>query len=176
MARTATDELKYCIEHRACFDCHAAGIIKAAVKLQRRGKLIAPLCRTHFNAYRSKINLANAPKYLRRSVAKQQAGECVVAGCHHKLIPPELLPPWMRERTCGLHGTFKAFRVNRYRLASFITQHYLTDEQRKSATAQNIIYEPGEAFAFFAVKTTGYYHTKIFTVKALLEHYHELQH
>ena len=74
-----------------------------------------------------------------------------------------------------MHGGFKAFRVNRTALVPFITQHYLTQEQRKSARPQNIIYEPGEAFAFFAVKMPGYYHTKIFSAKDLLQRYRQLQ-
>jgi hypothetical protein len=39
--------------------------------------------------------------------AKRKAGLCVSPGCHHKLIPQEMLPTWWkRESTCGMHGVF----------------------------------------------------------------------
>jgi len=175
MARITLDELNYCIAKGECLDCHAASIVKAAAGLQKRGKLRVPSCRAHFNAYRSKINQRDLVKAQRRADAKQKAGLCIQSGCHNKMIPQELLPPWIRERTCGMHGGFKAFRVNRTALVPFITQHYFTHEQRRSASAQNIIYKPGEAFAFFAVKMPGYYLTKIFSAKDLLQRYRQIQ-
>ena len=35
--------------------------------------------------------------------------QCVSPGCHNKLIPQELLPPWRKEKTCGMHGASGVF-------------------------------------------------------------------
>jgi hypothetical protein len=48
---------------------------------------------------------ADAEKYRRNSDTKRRAGRCVYKGCHHKLIPPDVLPPWLRKRrTCVVHN------------------------------------------------------------------------
>ena len=93
MARITVDVLNYCIAENECLDCHAAGIVKAAAELQKRGKFTVPSCRAHFNAYRSKINQRDLAKAQRRAEAKRRAGLCVRSGCPNKLIPQELLPP-----------------------------------------------------------------------------------
>jgi hypothetical protein len=174
MARISREELKYCREQNECFDCHSDDVVNPAAKLQRRAQLEVPCCWRHWYAYKSKTNQANAEKYARRSAAKRQAGQCVCPGCHNKLIPQELLPPWIRESTCGMHGALKAFRVNRAAMVQFIIEHCLSDEERKDMTAQNIIYKPGGDFVWFGAQHPGYYHTKGFSARDLLRRYKQV--
>jgi hypothetical protein len=129
-----------------------------------------PCCVAHFNAYKSKLSQASARKYLRSSEAKERAGRCVYKGCHRKLIPRELLPPWIRERTCGLHGTFKAFRVNRIELLRFITEHCLTEEERKG-TPENIVYKRDLGVVFVGVRFDNRYQTTHRSAAELLKQY-----
>ena len=170
MPRTSKDDLEFCRKYNACLDCYSVGVNKSAVKIQTRGKLNVPCCVAHFNAYKSKLSLAGTRKYRRSSEAKEQAGRCVYKGCHRKLISRELLPPWIRERTCGLHGTFKAFRVNRMAMLRFITEHCLTKEERKG-TPENIIYDPKQGFAFIKLRYDNRTETSVFTARGLLEQY-----
>lgn len=174
MPRISRDDLEYCRERNECLDCHSAGIVKSSVKTQTRGKLKVPCCAAHFNAYKSKLSQAGVGKYRRRSEAKVRAGYCVYKGCHRKLIPQELLPPWIRERTCGMHGAFKAFRVNRAAILRFITESYMTEEERKG-TSQNIIYKPDLGVVCFGVRYDNRYETTIFSAPGLLERYLKLR-
>jgi hypothetical protein len=168
--RTSKDDLEFCRKYNACLDCYSVGLNKSAVKIQTRGKLKVPCCVAHSNAYKSKLSMAGARKYRRSSEAKEQAGRCVYKGCHRKLIPRELLPPWIRERTCGMHGAFKAFRINRAALLRFITEHCLTDEERKG-TPQSIIYKPGSGFVFVKLRYDNRNETTIRSAPELLEQY-----
>jgi hypothetical protein len=173
MARTLRDDLEYCRKQNACLDCHSEGHSKAAVKLRKRGKLKVPCCLPHFNAYKSKTSQANAKKYARRAAARRRAGLCVAPGCHNKLIPQELLPPWVRESTCGMHKAFRALPANRPAILRFIIAHCLTDEERKG-TAQNIIYKRRLRVIWFSAQHPGYYHTKAFSARDLLRRYKQV--
>jgi hypothetical protein len=172
--RISTDDLEYCRERDECLDCHSAGIVKSSVKTQTRGKLKVPCCVAHFNAYRSKLSQASARKYRRSSEEKEEVGRCVYKGCHNTLVPRELLPPWMKERTCGMHGAFKAFRVNRTAILRFITEHCLTEEERKG-TPQNVIYKPGSGFVFVKLQYDNRAETSVFDAPGLLEQYRKLR-
>jgi hypothetical protein len=175
MPRISSDDLEYCCQRKKCLDCHSGGIVKPSVKTQTRGKLRVPCCGAHFYAYKIKLSQADARKYRRSSEAKERAGRCVYKGCHRKLIPRELLPPWIRERTCGLHGAFKAFRVNRMAMLRFITEHCLTEEEQEG-TPENIIYDPKQGFAFIKLRYDNRTETSVFTARGLLEQYLKLRH
>ncbi len=172
MARISKDELEYCRNQKACFECHSEGIVKAAVKFQIRRNQKVPLCRAHWYAYKGRASRSNASKYARRSIAKQTAGKCVFSGCNNRLIPPELLPPWMRERTCGMHGSFKAFRINRTAILRFIAEHCLKDHER-SGKPQNIIFKESPGFIFLGLQYPGHYQTKCFSATELLLRYRQ---
>jgi len=172
--RISRDDLEYCRKRNECLDCHSAGIVKSSARTQTRGNLKVPCCVAHFNAYKSKLSQASARKYRRSSEAKERVGRCVYKGCHNKLIPQELLPPWIRERTCGMHGAFKAFRINRTALLRFITEHCLTDEERKG-TPQSIIYKPGGGFVFIKLRYDNRDETTIHSAPELLKQYLKLR-
>ena len=174
MPRISKDDLDYCRARNECLDCHLSGLVKSSAKTQTRGKLKVPCCVAHFNAYKSKLSQASARKYRRSSEEKEKAGRCVYKGCHNKLIPPELLPPWIRERTCGMHGAFKAFRVNRVAMLRFITEHCLTEEERKG-TPENIIYDPKGGFAHIKLRYDNRTETTIFSARILLQQYLKLR-
>jgi hypothetical protein len=171
--RISRDDLEYCREVTKCLDCHLSGIVKSSVKTQTRGKLEVPCCVAHFNAYKSKLSQASARKYRRSSEAKERSGRCVYKGCHNKLIPQELLSPWIRERTCGMHGAFKAFRVNRIAMLRFITEYCLTEEQR-DGVPENIIYKPDLGIVFVGVRFDNRYQTIPFSAKGLIQRYIKL--
>jgi hypothetical protein len=176
MARILRDDLEYCRKLNACLDCHSEDDPGPAVKVQTRGKLKVPCCRKHFNAYKSRINEAGARKYASSSTAKREAGECTYKGCHHKLIPRELLPPWWkRESTCGIHVAFKAFRINREALLGFIIQHCLTPTESEGMTPQSIIYNAGQGYILLGLGKPGLYHTKCFSASGLLERYKQFR-
>jgi hypothetical protein len=173
MARISRDNLDYCSTRGECLDSHSQGKLTPSVKFQVRGRFKVPCCRAHFNAHKSRRSQANAKKYARRSAARRQARLCVAPGCHNKLIPQELLPPWVRESTCGMHAKFRAIPANRPALLRFITEHWLTDEQRKG-TAQNIIYKPRRGIVYFAAQYPGYYHTMAIPASDLLQRYKQV--
>jgi hypothetical protein len=172
--RISKDDLDYCRKRNECLDCHSAGIVKSSARTQTRGKLKVPCCVAHFNAYKSKLSQANARKYRRASERKELTGRCVYKGCHNDLIPRELLPPWIRERTCGMHGTFKAFRVNRVAMLRFITEQCLSEEERKGKP-ENIVYDPKHGFAFIKLRYDNRKETIAFTARGLLEQYLKLR-
>lgn len=174
MPRISRDDLEYCRERTKCLDCHLSGIVKSSAKTQTRGKLEVPCCVAHFNAYKSKLSQASARKYRRSSEEKEKAGRCIYKGCHNTLVPRELLPPWMKERTCGMHGAFKAFRVNRTAILRFITEHCLTEEERKG-TPQNVIYKRGSGFVFVKLQYDNRTETSVFDAAGLLEQYRKLR-
>ena len=135
--------------------------VKALV-FQPRGKRRVPCCRKHFEDHAGKMRQANALKYARHSERKQKAGLCGHHGCQAKLIPRELLPPWgRRERTCGQHGTFKAFQINRIAVIQYIMDHCLTLEKRETAMLQNVIYKRGEGLAFIGIQYPNRYETHV---------------
>ncbi len=173
LARISKDNLDYCSKRRECFDCYSQGKVKASVKFQKRGKFKVPSCRLHINVYNSKASQANARKYARRSAVRRKAGLCVAPGCHNKLIPQELLPPWVRESTCGMHGAFRHLPANRPAILRFIIEHCLTDEERKG-TAQNIVYKRRLGIVFFSTQYPGCYHTKAFSARGLLQRYKQV--
>ena len=174
MPRISKDDLEYCREHNECVDCHLSGIVKSSARTQTRGKLKVPCCVAHSNAHKSKLSQASAGKYRRSSDAKARAGYCVYKGCHNKLIPQELLPPWIRERTCGMHTAFKAFRINRTAILQFITEHCLTEEERKG-TPQSIIYKPGTGFVHIKLRYDNREETLGFSERGLLDDYRKLR-
>ena len=174
MTRTSRDDLDYCSKQKECLDCYLAGIVTTALKFQRRGKLDVPCCWPHLNAYKSEISKAGAKKYARSAAAKRESGECTYKGCEHKLIPQELLPRWWkRESTCGMHGAFKAFRVNREALLRFIIQHCLSPGLGEGMEAQNIIYHAGQGYILFGLSKPNLYPTKGFAASDLLERYEQ---
>jgi hypothetical protein len=115
------------------------------------------------------MNEPNARKYARRAQKRQKIGQC--SACHRTLIPRELLPPWIREITCGMHGSFKAFRLNRTTMIQFITVHCLTPAERENMTAQNIVFSPDQSFTLFGMRYPGHYQTKVFSTQGLLQLY-----
>jgi hypothetical protein len=175
VARTPIDELEYCTAHNKCLDCHLEGYDTAAVKRQMRRTLNVPCCRRHLYAYKKKVNDADAKKYARASAQKRQARLCTYKGCHRKLIPQELLPPWIRESTCGLHFVIKAFRVNRASLLRLITEHCLTPEEREGMTAQNLVYRRGDGLVWFSARVGRTYITEIFSARSLLKLHEQLR-
>jgi hypothetical protein len=176
VARISKDELEYCRKQNACYDCHSDDTIKTAVELQTRRRLKVPCCRKHFNAYKTKINEAGAKKYARSAAIKRKAGECTYKGCHHKLIPQEFLPPkWKRESTCGMHGVFKAFRVNRAGLVRFLIQHCLSPGLGEGMAAQHIIYHAGEGHILFGLSKPNVYLTRGFSASDLVKRYKAIQ-
>jgi hypothetical protein len=173
MARISRENLDYCSTRGECLDCHSQDKLRPSTEFQKRGRFTVPCCKAHFNAYKSRRSQANAKKYARRSAVRRKAGLCVAPGCHNKLIPQELLPPWVREITCGMHAEFRASAANRSSILRFIIEHWLTDEERKG-TAQNIIYKRRLGFVFFAAQYPGYFHTKIISASNLLERYKQV--
>jgi hypothetical protein len=167
MPRLLPGDLKFCQHEKICLDCYRQGNNEAALKLQTRRTFKVPCCRTHFYEYKKKTNDANAKKYERSSTKNRLARQCTYKGCHHKLIPQELLPPWIAESTCGLHGTFKAFRVNRRTMLQLITDYYLTPEE-KGLTVQNLIHITHLGLVWFGASEPGLYATKCFSTGDLL--------
>ena len=161
MPRIKKDDLEYCVKYEKCLDCYAKDKDTKAVRHQQRGKLRVPCCQKDFDDHERKMREVNPSKYARRAARKQKTGLCVYHGCHRKLIPREILPLRIRtERTCGLHGTFKASRLNRIAMSKFIIDHCLTAEQRKGMKLRNIIYKPGEPLAFIGLQYPGSYQHK----------------
>ena len=162
MPRITKDDLEYCVEFKKCCDCYMEEKDVKALVFQPRGKQRVPCCRKHFEDHAGKMRQAYALKYARHSERKQKAGLCGHHGCQAKLIPRELLPPWgRRERTCGQHGAFKAFQINRIAIVQFIMDHCLTPEQRKIAKPQNIIYKRGDGLAFIGIQYPNRYETHV---------------
>jgi len=171
MARISREDLDYCSRQKECFDCHAKHDVTAAAEFQKRGHYKVPSCRPHFNAYKSKASQISAGKYRRRSAARLLGRRCVSTGCHNKLIPQELLPSWIKEKTCGMHREFRSFPVSRTGLLQFIVEHCLTDEERKG-TAQSIIYKRRCEIVWFSTQhPAGYYHTRGFSTRDLILRY-----
>lgn len=162
MPRITKDHLEDCARFNWCCDCYMQEKDVQAVRPQRRGKLEVPCCRKHFEDYAGKMRQAVALKYARHSERKQKAGLCGHYGCQAKLIPRELLPPWARrERSCGRHGTFKAFQINRIAVIQYIMDHSLTQEKRETAMLQNVIYKRGEGLVFIGIQYPNRYETHV---------------
>jgi hypothetical protein len=176
MARISSENLAYCSERQKCLDCYSLDEDEPSVTFQTRGKFKVPCCKAHFFAHRKKIKEANAKKYDQRTSAKRKAGECTYTKCGHKLIPKELLPKWWkRESRCGLHGIFKAFRVNRAGLASFVIQHCLSPSLGEGMEAQSIIYHAGKGLILFGLSNGKSYLTRGFVAKDLIKRYAEFR-
>ena len=176
MARILKDDLDYCIAQKECLDCYLKARTMAGPKLQRRGKFLVPCCLPHFNAHKRKTSQASRRKYARRSAANRKAGQCVAPGCDHKLIPQELLPTWWkREKTCGMHGVFKAFHVNRAALVRFVIEHCLSPELGEGMEAQNIIYYRRERHLLFGLSKPNVYLTRGFSASDLVKRYKQFR-
>src|ERR1700733_3953584 len=173
MARIKKDELEHCIRNKRCVDCHEQNEVIEASEFQRRRRLIVPCCRKHFNEYRSKMSRPNHRKHQRRSQTKLKMGICSYPGCHHKLIPQELIPRQLRDRSCGLHGRVRAFRLNRSSMSEFIIKHCLTAEQREGMKLRNIVYKPDEPLAFVGLQYPKSYQTLILPAIDLRRRYDE---
>ena len=162
MPRITKDDLEYCVKSFECCDCHKEEKDVQALVLQSRRKQRVPCCRKHFYDHAEKMRQANAVKYARHSERKQKAGLCGRYGCQAKLIPREILPPWgRRERTCGRHGTFKAFQINRIAISQYIMDQCLTPEERETAMLQNVIYKRGEGLAYVGIQYPNRYETRV---------------
>jgi hypothetical protein len=167
MPRITKDDLEYCAKFNRCWDCYREERDVQAFGLQLRRKLKVPCCRKHFDDHGRKVRQANALKYTRHSERKQKAGRCGYHGCQYKLIPRELLPPWRRhERTCGRHGTFKAFHINRIAVFQYIMD-CMTPEERAIAKPQNVIYKRGEGLAFIGIQYPNCYVTRACSASGL---------
>ncbi len=160
--RITKDDLEYCVKLNKCWDCYREEKDIQAFGRQRRRKLRVPCCRKHFGDHAGKMRQAYALKYARHCERRHKAGLCGYHGCRAKLIPQELLPLWRRgELTCGQHGTFKPFQINRIAIVQFIMDHCLTPEQRKIAKPQNIIYKRGDGLAFIGIQYPNRYETHV---------------
>lgn len=73
-----------------------------------------------------------------------------------------------------MHGAFKAFRVNRAAILRFITEHCLTENERKGIS-QNIIYKPDLGVVCLGVQYDNRYETTIFSARGLLQQYLKLR-
>jgi hypothetical protein len=175
MPRITQDSLEYCAKFNMCLDCYREEKDVRSFRLQRRRKLQVPCCRKHFYDHAEKMRHANALKYARLSETRQKAGLCGHHGCYAKLIPRELLPPWRRgERTCGRHGTFKAFQINRIAIIQFIMD-CMTPEERAVANPQNVIYKRGEGLAFIGIQYPNRYETRVCSASGLERRITELR-
>lgn len=162
MPRITKEDLEYCARFNMCLECYREEKDVQAVRSQRREKIKVPCCKKHFSDYVWKMGQAAALQYARHSERKQKAGRCGRYGCQAKLIPRELLPPWARrERSCGQHGTFKAFQINRIAVIQYLMDHSLTSEERKSAMLQNVIYKRGEGLFFIGIQYPNRYETHV---------------
>jgi hypothetical protein len=160
MPRITKDDLEYCVKFNKCWDCYREEKDVQAFGRQRRRKLRVPCCRKHFDDHIEKMRQASALKYARHCERRQKAGLCGHYGCQAKLIPRELLPPWARrERTCGQHGTFKAFQINRMAVIQYIMEYSLTPEKRETAMLQNVIYKRREGLVFIGIQYPNRYET-----------------
>jgi hypothetical protein len=176
VARISRVDLDHCIAQKECLDCYLKDRTGAGPKLQRRSKLLVPCCLPHFNAHKRKTSQANAQKYARRSKAKREVRQCVSPGCHHKLIPQELLPPWWKpEKTCGMHVAFKAFRVNRNAIVKFVIEHCLSPGLGDGMVAQSIIYHSKEAYILFGLSKSNLHLTRGFSASDLLKRYEQFR-
>jgi hypothetical protein len=167
MSRITKDDREYCLGNKKCLDCYAENKDIEATDFHPREKWEVPCCRKHFNEYRSKMSQLNHRNYERRSQTKQKLEICIYPGCHNKLIPRELIPAGMRDRSCGLHGTFRAFQLNRMAMKQVVIDHCLTAEERKDMNLRSIIYETGEPLAFIGVQHPAYYQTQIWPASDL---------
>lgn len=175
MPRIKRDELEKCAKENTCWYCYVEGNEREAKERPKRGKLEVPCCRKHFYDYKRMMSQISAAKYARRAAGKQEAERCVHPGCHNKLIPRELLPLQMRERTCGMHGSFKAFRMNRGALIPLIGDHYVSEEERKDMRLHNIIYKPGFTVAFIGIQYPRSYSTQIWAASEVRRLYAEIR-
>lgn len=175
MPRIKRDEVEACAKENRCWYCYAEGNDTEATDRPKHRGLQVPCCRKHFYDYKTKMSQIHASKYKRRATRKQNAGRCVHPGCNHKLIPRELLPRQMRETTCGMHGAFKAFRMNRGALIPLIRDHYLREEERKGMTLQNIVYKRGFTVAFIGIQYPRSYGTYIWAASELLRVYADIR-
>lgn len=166
MPRINRDDLEHCTKHNYCWDCYREeGDVKAldvkALRVQLRRKLRVPCCQKHFHDYAGLRRQTNASKYARRCERKQKAGLCSHHGCRAKLIPREILPAWGRqELTCGMHGTLKAFQINRIAIIQY-TIECLTPEERETGMLQNVIYKRSEGLAFIGIQYPNRYETRV---------------
>ena len=172
--RLLAEDLGFCTAERKCLDCYQKGEDTPAAKWQTRRKFKVPCCHKHFYAYRKKVNEADSRKYARNSAQKRNKRQRVYKGCGRKLIPQELLPPWIQESTCGLHSTFKAFRMNRASILRLITEHCLTPEERDGITAQNVVYRRGDGLLWFGARKGQTSFTRCFTARSLMKLYKQV--
>jgi hypothetical protein len=172
--RRTAEDLRVCAQEKKCLDCYLEGEDTRAVQWQQRRKVNVPCCRKHFYAHKKKTNEADAKKYARNSDQKRQKRQCVYKGCRNKLIPQELLPPWIKEKTCGLHTTFKAFRMNRASFLRLITEHCLKPEERDGWTVQCVVYRRGDALMWIGASNGRVYRTISFTVRSLVKLHKQL--
>ncbi len=175
MLRIKRDELENCSKENQCWYCYVEDNEGEATERRKRGTLEVPCCRKHFYEHKSRMSQLKISKYARRAARKQEAERCVHHGCHNKLIPRELLPSWARERTCGMHGGFKAFRMNRGALIPLIADHYVREEERQGMRLQNIIYKRGYSFAFLGIQYPRSYVTQVWAASEVLRMYAEIR-
>ena len=175
MPRIKRDEIETCAKENTCWYCSVEGNETKATERLKRRRLEVPCCRKHLYEYKRKMSQRSASKYARRATRKQEAERCVYPGCHHKLIPRELLPSWARERNCGMHGVFRAFRMSRGGLIPLIADHYVKEEERKGMRLQNIIYKLGFPFAFLGIQYPHSYATQVWAASEVLRMYAEIR-
>jgi hypothetical protein len=72
-----------------------------------------------------------------------------------------------------MHAVVKPSRMNRIAISKFFIDHCLTAEQRKGMKLRNIIYKPGEPFAFIGLQYPGSYQTQGWAASELQRLYAE---
>ena len=82
---------------------------------------------------------------------------------------------WKRESMCGMHGPFKALRVNRAAIVKFIIEHCLSPRLGEGMVAQSIIYHAGEGYILFGLSKPNLYLTRGFSASDLLERYEQFR-
>jgi hypothetical protein len=169
MPRITKENLEYCVNLNKCLDCYIEDKDVAAVGFQQRKGPRVPCCRQHFEDYKAKVSQTNVLKYARRSARRQKLGRCIC--CQSKLIPRELLPPWMHDISCGVHG---AWRPNRVAMFQFIRDYCLTPEERKGMKLQNIIYKRDEGLVFIGIQYPDHYSTQAWAARDLERRYREV--
>ena len=76
---------------------------------------------------------------------------------------------------CGIHGVFKAFRVNRAALVRFVMQHCLSPGLGEGMAAQHIIYYAREGYILLGLSKPNLYLTRGFSASDLLARYEQFR-
>jgi len=87
-----------------------------------------------------------------------------------------LLPTWWkREKTCGMHGVFKAFHVNRAALVRFVMEQCLGRALGEGMAAQHMIYYRREDYILLGLSKCNLYLTRGFSASDLVKRYEQFR-